>query len=80
MYKLVPELKEAKDVFEAAKADPVKRKMMQAREDVIKNYASDLATARDEKAAEIVKKCLSMFLVVSYTDVTTKELKNTKTP
>ena len=45
LYKFVPELKEAKEVFEAAKADPKKRRQMQEREDAIRNYASSMSQA-----------------------------------
>ena len=47
LYKIVPELKEAKEIFEAAKADPKKRKLIEDREDALRNYASDIASAEE---------------------------------
>ena len=48
LYKIVPELKEAKDILEMAKADPEKRKLMQDREDAARNYANDISQAKKE--------------------------------
>ena len=52
LYKFVPELKEAKEIFEQAKSDPKKRRIIEEREDAIRNYASDLASARERGKAE----------------------------
>ena len=49
LYKFVPELKEAKEVFEKAKADPKKRQLLEEREDAARNYASDISSAREEE-------------------------------
>lgn len=49
MYKFVPELKEAEKVFEKAKADPKKRRLLEEREDAARNYASDISSAREEE-------------------------------
>ena len=52
LYKFVPELKEAKEVFEKAKADPKKRQLLEEREDAARNYASDISSAREEERAK----------------------------
>ena len=52
LYKVVPELKEAKEVFEQAKADPKKRRLIEEREDAARNYASAISTAREEGREE----------------------------
>ena len=52
LYKFVPELQEAKEVFEAAKADPKKRRLMKEREDAVRNYAAAMSQAREEGREE----------------------------
>ncbi len=52
LYKFIPELKEAKEVFEAAKADPKKRKLIEEREDAIRNYAAAMAQFKEEGREE----------------------------
>ncbi len=52
LYKFVPELKEAKEVFEKAKADPKKRRLLEEREDAARNYASDISSAHNEGREE----------------------------
>ena len=52
LYKFVPELKEAKEVFEAAKADPKKRKLIEEREAAIRNYAAAIAQSKEEGREE----------------------------
>ena len=48
LYKFVPELKEANDIFEAAKADPEKRRLIQEREDAIRNYNNAISVALEQ--------------------------------
>ena len=68
LYKFIPELKEAKEVFEAAKADPKKRKLIEEREDAIRNYAAAVSQAKEEgvneKAVEVAKNLLKMGLSI----------------
>ena len=52
LYKFVPELKEAKEVFEAAKADPKKRRLIEERESAIRNYAAAMAQFKEEGIVE----------------------------
>lgn len=52
LYKFVPELKEAKELFEKAKADPKKRRLLEEREDAARNYASDISSAHNEGREE----------------------------
>ena len=52
LYKFVPELKEAKEVFEAAKADPEKRRLIEEREEAIRNYAAAMAQSKEEGIEE----------------------------
>ena len=52
LYKFIPELKEAKEVFEAAKADPKKRKLIEERESAIRNYAAAMAQSKEEGKIE----------------------------
>ena len=52
LYKFVPELKEANDIFEAAKADPEKRRLIQEREDAIRNYNNAISVALEQGRAE----------------------------
>ena len=52
LYKVVPELKEAKEIFEQAKADPEKRRIIEEREDAVRNYASALSSAREDGLQE----------------------------
>ena len=62
LYKFIPELKEAKEVFEAAKADPKKRQLIEEREDAIRNYAAAVSQAKEEgvneKAVAVAKAML----------------------
>ncbi len=55
LYKEVPELKEAKEVFDAAKADPKKRALIEARANAILNLSSMIASARAEERAKADK-------------------------
>ena len=43
----VPEIKEAKEVFERAKVDPAAQELMRVREKALMDYASDIKTAED---------------------------------
>ena len=52
LYKFVPELKEASDIFEAAKADPEKRRLIQEREDAVRNYNNAISAAIEEERAK----------------------------
>ena len=52
LYKVVPELREAKEIFEQAKADPKKRRLIEEREDTARNFASAISTAREEGMAK----------------------------
>lgn len=52
LYKFVPELKEASDIFEAAKADPAKRRLIQEREEAIRNYNNAISVAVEQGRAE----------------------------
>lgn len=52
LYKFVPELKEASEIFEAAKSDPVKRRLIQEREDAIRNYNNAISVAIEQGRAE----------------------------
>ena len=45
VYKLVPEVKAAKDAFERIKADPEKINLIELREEAFLNYRSDLIGA-----------------------------------
>ena len=51
-FKFVPELKEASDIFEAAKADPEKRRLIQEREDAVRNYNNAISVAVEEERAK----------------------------
>ena len=48
LYKLVPELNEAKNMMEKAKADPKKRQLIEECENAARNYASAIADAKNE--------------------------------
>ena len=48
LYKMVPELNEAKNMMEKAKADPKKRQLIEERENAARNYASAIADAKSE--------------------------------
>ena len=48
----VPEIKEAKDVFERAKVDPEAHELMRIREKATMDYASDIKMAKEEGLAE----------------------------
>ena len=48
LYKLVPELNEAKNMMEKAKADPKKRQLIEERENAARDYASAIADAKIE--------------------------------
>ncbi len=52
LYKFVPELKEASDIFEAAKADPAKRRLIQEREEAIRNYNNAISVAVEQGRAQ----------------------------
>ncbi len=52
LYKEVPELKEAKKIFDAAKVDPKKRALIEIRAESILNLSSMLASARARGRAE----------------------------
>ena len=56
LYKFVPELKEASDIFEAAKADPEKRRLIQEREDAVRNYNNAISAAIEEEREKAEKK------------------------
>ena len=56
LYKFVPELKEASDIFEAAKADPAKRRLIQEREDAVRNYNNAISVAVEEEREKAEKK------------------------
>ncbi len=48
----VPEIKEAKEVFERAKIDPAAQELLRIREKALMDYASDIKTAKDEGREE----------------------------
>jgi predicted transposase/invertase (TIGR01784 family) len=48
----VPEIREAKQIFEKAKSDPKARELIEAREKALRDYANDIANAKDEGKAE----------------------------
>ncbi|MDR2645631.1 MAG: Rpn family recombination-promoting nuclease/putative transposase [Holosporaceae bacterium] len=48
----VPEIREAKDIFEKAKSDPKARELIETREKALHDYANDIANARNESKAE----------------------------
>jgi predicted transposase/invertase (TIGR01784 family) len=48
----VPEIKEAKEMYEKAKSDPKIREMILAREKNIRDYNNDISCAKDEGRAE----------------------------
>ena len=52
LYKLVPELNEAKNMMEKAKADPKKRQLIEECENAARNYASAIADAKTEGIEE----------------------------
>jgi predicted transposase/invertase (TIGR01784 family) len=68
----VPEIREAKRIYEKAKTDPKFRALIEARKKALHDYANDIACARDEgkaegefkKARETARKLLSMDLSV----------------
>jgi predicted transposase/invertase (TIGR01784 family) len=47
----VPEIREAKSIFEKAKSDPGAQELMRIREKAIRDYTSDIASAKDEGEA-----------------------------
>jgi predicted transposase/invertase (TIGR01784 family) len=55
----VPEIQEAKEMFEKAKADPKVREMIYAREKALRDYTNDIACARDEGEEEGIAKGLA---------------------
>ena len=44
----VPEIKEAKQIYEKAKTDPKLREIIEAREKAIRDYSNDISCAREE--------------------------------
>ncbi|MCR5224814.1 MAG: Rpn family recombination-promoting nuclease/putative transposase [Alphaproteobacteria bacterium] len=52
LYKFVPELKEAREIFEAAKADPVKRRLIQEREESVRNFNHAISSATERGIEE----------------------------
>lgn len=52
LYKFVPELKEAQEIFEAAKSDPIKRRLIQEREEAVRNYNNAISSATERGLAE----------------------------
>jgi predicted transposase/invertase (TIGR01784 family) len=62
----VPEIKEAKQIYEKAKSDPKARALIEAREKAIRDYSNDIACAKEEgreegeqkKAREMAKNLL----------------------
>jgi predicted transposase/invertase (TIGR01784 family) len=48
----VPEIREAKQIYEKAKSDPKSRELIEAREKTLRDYANDIACAKDEGKAE----------------------------
>ena len=60
LYKFVPELKEASDIFEAAKADPEKRRLIQEREDAVRNYNNAISAAIEEERAKAEAEKIAM--------------------
>lgn len=48
----VPEIREAKSIFEKAKSDPEAQELMRIREKAIRDYTSDIASAKDEGKVE----------------------------
>ena len=52
LCEFVPEIREAKEVFERAKSDPFAQEQMRIHEKAVMDYASGIATARDEGKAE----------------------------
>ena len=48
----VPEIKEAKEVFERAKVDPAAQELLRVSEKALIDYASDIKTAKDEGREE----------------------------
>lgn len=52
LCEFVPEIKEAKNIFEKAKADPEAQELMRVREKAIRDYSNDIACAKDEGKEE----------------------------
>jgi predicted transposase/invertase (TIGR01784 family) len=48
----VPEIREAKQIYEKAKSDPKSRELIEAREKTLRDYANDIACAKDEGKEE----------------------------
>ncbi|MDR2646422.1 MAG: Rpn family recombination-promoting nuclease/putative transposase [Holosporaceae bacterium] len=48
----VPEIKEAKQIYEKAKSDPKARALIETREKALRDYTNDIACAKDEGKAE----------------------------
>jgi predicted transposase/invertase (TIGR01784 family) len=60
MFEVVPEIREAKRIFEKAKSDPEAREWMRVLEKAKMDYASDLATAKDEGREEGMEKGIEL--------------------
>jgi predicted transposase/invertase (TIGR01784 family) len=48
----VPEIQEAKKIYEKAKSDPKTRELLAAREKALRDYANDIAVAKGEGKEE----------------------------
>jgi predicted transposase/invertase (TIGR01784 family) len=51
LCEFVPEIREAKSIFEKAKSDPEAQELIRIREKATRDYVSDIATAKDEGEA-----------------------------
>lgn len=79
LCEFVPEIMEAKNLFEKAKSDPEAQELIRIREKALRDYASDIASAKDEKAFEIAKKMLAKSKpideIIEFTGLTESEIK-----
>jgi predicted transposase/invertase (TIGR01784 family) len=90
VYKFVPELKEAKEVYEQAKSDPEAQEYMRVMEKAKRDYCSDINSAKNEGKAEgelkakreaalkMLKKGMTPDEISEFTGLTIEEIKGLK--
>jgi predicted transposase/invertase (TIGR01784 family) len=55
LYEVAPEIREAKEIYEKAKTDPEAQELMRVREKAVRDYANDVAIAKNEGLIESKK-------------------------
>jgi predicted transposase/invertase (TIGR01784 family) len=84
----VPEIREAKQIFEKAKSDPKARELIDAREKAIHDYSNDISCAKEEGKAEgelkkaretalsMLSDGMSIETISKYTGLSVQEIEN----